>query len=191
MLRGQLRTLEGYGEVHHIIPKCLGGSDDPSNLVKLTAEEHYVAHQLLVKIYPGNSRLTFAALCMSSNPHGHRNNNKLYGWIRKAVSESMKGKPGNTLGIKRGPPSEETRAKQSAALKGRPGVSRRRTEKSKTKQSRTMTGSKRPEEVRAKISASKRGVPRPPEVMARAVVTKQTNALIRIVIVYAHMQGLQ
>ena len=32
---------------HHIIPKHMGGSDDPSNLVELTIEEHAEAHRLL------------------------------------------------------------------------------------------------------------------------------------------------
>jgi len=32
---------------HHIIPKHMGGTDDPSNLIKLTVEEHAGAHKLL------------------------------------------------------------------------------------------------------------------------------------------------
>jgi len=32
---------------HHIIPRYLGGSDDPSNLVELTVEKHAEAHRLL------------------------------------------------------------------------------------------------------------------------------------------------
>ena len=32
---------------HHIIPKHLGGSDDPSNLIRLTVEEHAEAHRKL------------------------------------------------------------------------------------------------------------------------------------------------
>jgi hypothetical protein len=31
-----------YYENHHILPKCLGGSDEKENLVLLTAREHYV-----------------------------------------------------------------------------------------------------------------------------------------------------
>lgn len=33
--------------IHHIIPKHMGGTDDPSNLVELTIEEHAEAHRLL------------------------------------------------------------------------------------------------------------------------------------------------
>lgn len=32
---------------HHIIPKHLGGTDDPSNLIELTIEEHAEAHRIL------------------------------------------------------------------------------------------------------------------------------------------------
>lgn len=32
---------------HHIIPKHMGGSDDPSNLIELTVEEHAEAHRKL------------------------------------------------------------------------------------------------------------------------------------------------
>lgn len=38
-----------YYERHHIIPRSLGGSDAKTNLVKLTAREHFVCHLLLVK----------------------------------------------------------------------------------------------------------------------------------------------
>lgn len=40
-----------YCEEHHITPKCMNGSDDQSNLVNLTAREHYIAHLLLWKHY--------------------------------------------------------------------------------------------------------------------------------------------
>jgi hypothetical protein len=31
--------------IHHIIPKHMGGSNDPSNLIKLTVAEHAEAHR--------------------------------------------------------------------------------------------------------------------------------------------------
>lgn len=36
---------------HHIVPKHMGGSDDPSNIVELTVEEHAEAHRLLFEKY--------------------------------------------------------------------------------------------------------------------------------------------
>jgi hypothetical protein len=46
----------GYTERHHIQPKCLGGTDDHKNLVRLTAREHFVVHHLLTKIHSGCSK---------------------------------------------------------------------------------------------------------------------------------------
>ena len=36
---------------HHIIPKHMGGTNDPSNLIELTVEEHAEAHKLLWEQY--------------------------------------------------------------------------------------------------------------------------------------------
>lgn len=91
--RAKTRTIDEqniYYERHHIKPRCLGGKDISSNLVHLTAEEHFVAHQLLVKIYPGNHKLIFALNAMSMSRPGQeeRLNNKQYGWIKRRVAES-------------------------------------------------------------------------------------------------------
>lgn len=40
-----------YGENHHIIPRCCGGGDEPSNIVRVSIEEHAQAHQLLPLIF--------------------------------------------------------------------------------------------------------------------------------------------
>lgn len=59
--RGKIRNLtdrkKTYFETHHIIPKCMNGSDDDSNLVNLTAREHFLIHWLLHRIYPDNTYL--------------------------------------------------------------------------------------------------------------------------------------
>ena len=107
ILRAQTRVLEGYKEIHHILPKCMGGSDIPSNLVALTAEEHYIAHMLLVRIYPNNPKLVFAANMMANR------NNKSYGWIKRRFSDAIK------LQNKGQQLTEEQKQKMRAALKGR------------------------------------------------------------------------
>ena len=63
-------------ERHHIIPKCIGGSDVDENIVSLTVREHFIAHLLLSKIYGG--KLTVAAYLMSTiNKYTSRKYEKL------------------------------------------------------------------------------------------------------------------
>lgn len=51
--RAKEDSIEGYFEVHHILPRSLGGTDNPDNLIKLTASDHIFAHYLLAKIHGG------------------------------------------------------------------------------------------------------------------------------------------
>lgn len=82
ILKAKNRDLDGYYENHHIVPRCMGGTDDSNNLVRLTPEEHYVAHQLLIKMNPGNHKLVKAAAMMIPD----RPSNKLYGWLKRQLS---------------------------------------------------------------------------------------------------------
>jgi len=67
--RAKQRKLEGYKEKHHIIPKCLGGSNKKENLVELTAREHFICHWLLCRNYPENRGLAkaFNLMCQGKN----------------------------------------------------------------------------------------------------------------------------
>jgi hypothetical protein len=110
--RAQNRTIDGYTEKHHIIPRCMDGTDDKENLVYLTPEEHYVAHQLLVKMHPEVDKLVFALVVMSGkNP----TTNKLFGWHRRKLSETQRRLH---LGMKLGPQSEEHRKAIGDANRG-------------------------------------------------------------------------
>jgi len=83
IIRAQLLSrgrTDTYCEQHHIIPRCIGGLDTGDNLVLLTPEEHYIAHLLLVKIYPLETGLIYAANIMANR------NNKQYGWIKRKFS---------------------------------------------------------------------------------------------------------
>jgi hypothetical protein len=89
MEKARHREMSGYIEKHHVIPRCMGGQDNNENLVKLTPEEHYVAHQMLLKMYPQHSGIikSAGALLMTS-PNTPRKN-KMYGWIRRRLAEHM------------------------------------------------------------------------------------------------------
>jgi hypothetical protein len=97
-----------------VVPTCVGGEDVSGNKVWLTAEEHYVAHQLLVKMHPNHFGLAHAAIMMTRDKYGNRVNNKLFGWLKRHSarlrSEFQKGKR----------LSDHAYAELSAKLKGVP-----------------------------------------------------------------------
>lgn len=86
--------VEGYVEKHHIIPLCLGGTNDLSNLVALPPRAHYLAHYFLWKAYPYEEKLAHAFAMMAvNNPYQHRvMNGKLYELSKLARSSVLKGK---------------------------------------------------------------------------------------------------
>lgn len=104
------RELIGYKEKHHIVPRCMGGTDDKSNIVELTPEEHFVAHQLLVKMHPESTKLIFAIVVMSG-----KNNNKMFGWHRRKLAETQSKLK---TGVKRGSMSAEHKKAIGAANAG-------------------------------------------------------------------------
>lgn len=91
IVKGQTRTLSDheYKEIHHIVPSCMDGTDNASNLVALTPEEHYTAHLLLVKIYPYVSGLVYASMMMCSKKET-RIGNKRYGWLKRKFINFLK-----------------------------------------------------------------------------------------------------
>jgi len=70
--RGKLRLTEEYTEKHHIIPRCMGGSDVKSNITVLTAREHFIAHWLLHRMHPLDKGLAHAFWMMSNIYNTHR-----------------------------------------------------------------------------------------------------------------------
>ena len=102
--RARNRTIEGYVEVHHIVPKSLGGTDEERNLVALTAREHLVAHMLLPRFVENKKPMWYALWCMV-NANGIKVNSRLYEQARIQF-RSIKISP-------------ETLAKRSAAQTGK------------------------------------------------------------------------
>jgi hypothetical protein len=96
-----------YTENHHIIPRSLDKSleKDKSNIVNLSAREHFIAHALLVKIYKQNGdkdkwyRMMCAFDAMSKlygsirNPelrYKNKSNSKLYEIWKAELSKYIK-----------------------------------------------------------------------------------------------------
>ena len=63
--RGRFNCGNEYHERHHIVPKCMGGSNDEENLIDLFANEHFIAHKLLALENPENYKLVYAWSCMA------------------------------------------------------------------------------------------------------------------------------
>jgi hypothetical protein len=131
------RILENgeYYETHHILPRSMGGSNDKTNLIKLTAREHYIAHWILWRIYR-NQQMAFAFLCMNNYKSSTRLKStfssigykeakeaqskfmsKLH--TGKVISDSHKEKIGNFWRGKLRLHTEETRKKISNSQLGR------------------------------------------------------------------------
>lgn len=75
--RGQWNVPKGeYWEGHHIIPRCMGGEgknrSKHSNIIRLTAQEHYEAHKLLALENPNNKGIVFAFWRMSTTRSKNR-----------------------------------------------------------------------------------------------------------------------
>jgi len=141
-----------YTEKHHIVPRCLGGSNDKSNLVYLTAREHLLAHKLLDKIYPDNRKIFFALwsmLTMKNDDMKRIPNSREYekAKIRMAAQMSQIQK-----GRKRPPQTELHRKRNSESQLGK--VLSEET-KSKIREKRKLQITT--DETRAKISASGSG----------------------------------
>ncbi len=80
-----------YFENHHIIPRCMNGTDDNTNLILLTAREHFVAHWLLVKIYPDNFKLIYALNSFALTNSGRRSGcSHLYKYARELYIQALK-----------------------------------------------------------------------------------------------------
>ena len=132
---------------HHIIPRHAGGTDDPSNIVLLTVEEHAEAHRLLYEEH-GRWQDKCAWLALS----GRIGKEEI---IRMKCSEASKG---NTYCVGR-KVSEETKRKLSEANKGEkhPKFGKPVSEEAKRKISESNRNRVISEETRRKMSESSKG----------------------------------
>lgn len=161
--RGRFSCGDEYHETHHIIPKCMGGTNDADNLIDLFAREHFIAHQLLSQENPNNAALVYAYGCMAwasnDNQERYEVTPEEYEKARIALSESMKGKPKSEeqkrklSESKKGKPvSEATKKKLSESLRGREF-----TDEHKSNLSKALINRQFSDEHKSNISKSKTG----------------------------------
>ncbi len=151
-----------YYEAHHILPKSLFPlwAKRSSNIVLLTAREHFFVHELLTKIYPSNE-MSFALFAFITRPNadykiGPRTYEKLKIEKAQLLSKTMKG---NNYGFKNGKKPWNAGIKMDDEHKGfLRGV--KRTDKAKKNISKAHIGvSNGPhsEETKRKISEANKG----------------------------------
>lgn len=79
-----------YFERHHVMPKSLGGGDEPENIIRLTPEDHLFAHLLLAKIHGGKMWVAVHAMCYllndSTGMHRKYANRAKFGYVRRSLA---------------------------------------------------------------------------------------------------------
>ena len=116
-----------YYELHHIIPKCMGGTENVENLVLLTGREHFIIHKLLCEIHPDNLKLKHAIWAMCNQKTGPINrtysvSNRDYETAKRNLKHSDETKQkmrDAKLGKKRKPFSTQHRQNIGLASKNR------------------------------------------------------------------------
>jgi hypothetical protein len=143
----------------------MGGGAESGNIVELTGEEHFLAHQMLIRMYPSHVGLVHAAVMMSKQCAG----NKAFGWLRRRKADVMRGNK-LSVGVRASP---EQRARMSEARRGnryaygnKNRLGKRHTDETRAKISKTKTlralpnwwlGKTHTVEARAKMALAKRG----------------------------------
>lgn len=166
-------------EVHHIIPRSLGGTDESDNLVRLTYHDHAWCHWLLTKMTSGNDlakmRYAFNMMNVGGEHMGRVLDSKIvraYAKNREELiklhSEFMKGREPWNKGKKlegeqyKGGRKNKGRAKTKEEIEKRlqKVIGRKDTEETKEKKRIAMTGFVRgpmSEEEKLKRSLANKG----------------------------------
>ena len=172
------QELSGYNERHHILPKCLGGGNESENLVLMPVRYHIMAHILLFKAFPNNSRLALAVNKMINSKKDERGKSieknfstRTIATLREDFIKSVTGENNPLYGKSR---PEEVKQKLSVAalnrsqeakdriLEGRKKAGYRLSKDAIERMAAKLRGRKTPESVKEKIrSSAKRGKDNP------------------------------
>lgn len=101
--RGRFACGDEYHERHHIVPKCMGGTDEKNNLIDLFAREHFEAHRLLALENSDNDKLVYAWHSMAFMQNGSHERYELtpeeFEEVKKAHSVAMSGENNPNYGL--------------------------------------------------------------------------------------------
>jgi hypothetical protein len=105
--------------LHHIIPRHMGGSNDPENLIELTVEEHAEAHRKLWEEHnKWQDYMAWMALSGQIKSDDIRRELSRLTWTGRKHTEEAKSKIKAARALQT--TSDETRIKMSNTRKGKP-----------------------------------------------------------------------
>lgn len=159
MERAKSRSISGYAERHHIIPRSFGGSDDKTNLVDLTAREHFLAHLILPKITQGEHKAKMIfALWRMCNGNGQQKlvSSRYYEKVRLAFSNSLS---------------------ERMSGSGNPFFGKTHTEETRKNISKGQTGRRLSEEHKKSIGDSQRGISKPKHTESAKIKIRKARSL--------------
>ena len=133
---------------HHIIPKHMGGTDDPENLIELTVEEHAEAHRELYEKYSKwQDKVAWLSLSEQINS-AERHHMIVSAPKSEEFKRKMQGNK-NAAGNKGKPKSEEHRRKIAEVKTGKP-----RPDLLGNKYAKVLKGRKKSEEHQTAINSA-------------------------------------
>jgi hypothetical protein len=134
---------------HHIIPRHAGGTDDPSNIIELTVEEHAEAHRLLFEQHGRwEDRVAWKALSGHIGKEEiiheiHKNMNKGKVHSAEAREKMAAAKRGRKISDEHAKALHEGRKKSKNSAEHNLAISRSREDRVITEQTRLLMSEKR------------------------------------------------
>lgn len=159
----QNRVTEGYTERHHIQPRSLSGTDDKSNLVELTAREHFICHWLLTKMTTGEDyyKMLNALRMMRAEKSGQqRYETAITSRVYENIKQEYAQLQSKRFGGENNPMWGRTHTDEARRAIREKNTGKKLTEEQVARQVAAQTGRKRApfsEEWKAKMSTSKLG----------------------------------
>jgi hypothetical protein len=156
VLENRKKSKDQYFERHHIIPKCLGGSNEKENLVLLTAREHFICHRLLCEIHPYNKKLWYAldAMLILNSDRNYTIGSRLYSIVKENIRECKS----EFLRINNPMKAEHLRNKKSKEMSGNSNLIHRLTDEQRRRHavnvSLSKIGAKNPNSKKCMFLAS-------------------------------------
>ena len=157
------RTLDGYTETHHVLPRSMGGDDSADNRVELTAREHFVCHWLLTKMTEGDDHykmLNALRIMRAESPRHQRYNTKITARVYANLKEEYAGLQSKRVSGENNPMYGKTWTEEQKLAHSKKVTGRKQTPEEKVRQLAAQVGRTRApfsDEWRANLSKAKRG----------------------------------